>query len=156
MPGKQIKGTMKRIFRRGYPLGGRVILIMIVAASILFVRQQTTFGVTTVLFGDTSIEKSQDWDTSGNAEAFQATASSTGTLGALTVYLDSLSTAKQLYVALYTNSGGNPGVLLTQGSSTTLQAGAWNTVTVPSTNVTSGTGIWIAILGTGGDAVFPG
>src|SRR5713101_4360486 len=105
---------MKRILRRGYPLDWRVILIMIVVTSILFVGQQNTFGVTTVLFGDTSVERSQDWDTSGNAEAFQATASSTGTLGAFTVYLDSLSSAKQLYVALYTNSGGNPSVLLTQ------------------------------------------
>jgi beta-glucanase (GH16 family) len=133
---------------------GRVVLILCFVATILFVMQQTALGVAAVLFGDTSVETSQDSNSAGSAEAFQVTASAGGTLGALEVYLDSSSRASQLFVGLYTNAGGNPGVLLAQGSSTTLQAGAWNSVSVPVTNVTTGTVYWIAILGTGGTLYF--
>src|SRR6266478_5799244 len=154
MPGKKLSGGREQVPRSGFHPHGRLILILGFAVLLLFVKQVKTLGVVSVLFGDTSIEGSQDWDSAGTAEAFQVTASATGTVGGLTVYLDSLSSAKQLFVALYTNAGGNPGVLLTQGAITTLQAGAWNTVTVPSTNVASGTMYWIAILGTGGTLYF--
>jgi hypothetical protein len=93
--------------RNGFLLLGRVSWVLCFAASLLFVRQEKTLGFTSVLFGDTSIERTQDWDTGGMAEAFQVTASAVGTLGTMTVYLDSSSSAEQLFVALNTNADGS-------------------------------------------------
>jgi hypothetical protein len=86
----------------------------------------------------------------GRAEAFQATASASGTLGSLTVYLDSSSAATGIAVGIYANGNGHPSALLTQGSSTQLTRGAWNTISVPPANITAGTVYWITILGTQG------
>ncbi|MGO9446089.1 MAG: carboxypeptidase regulatory-like domain-containing protein [Thiobacillaceae bacterium] len=71
-------------------------------------------------------------------------------MNSLVVYLDNSTTAKTLFVGLYSDSGGHPGTLLTQGSSTTLTSAAWNTVPVPAVNITTGTPYWMAVLGTGG------
>jgi hypothetical protein len=111
----------------------------------------------TVLFGDTGTELQADSNPNGTAEAFQTTATTSGTLKTLTVYLDSTSTASKVVVGLYTDKPGHPGTRLTQGSSTRLTPGAWNIVALsPATvSVTAGTKYWIAILGTtGGTAVF--
>jgi hypothetical protein len=108
-----------------------------------------------VLLGDQTIEATKDSNVVGQAEAFQTTASQTGPLGALVVYLDSTSTSTQLYLGLYADNAGHPGALLTQGSSATLSPGAWNTIAVSSATVVGGTRYWIAILGTtGGKPVF--
>jgi hypothetical protein len=82
------------------------------------------------------------------AEAFQYTASATGTLTRLTIYLDSSNTATNVVVGLYTDTGSNnPGTLLTQGTISAPVKGAWNSLTVPSVSVTTGTKYWIAVLG---------
>ena len=101
-----------------------------------------------VLLGAQTIETSVDSNTLGKAEAFQTTANLSGSVGTLTVYLDSKSTATKLYLGLYGDNNGHPGALLTQGSSTNLTAGAWNTVSVPAASVITGTRYWIALLGT--------
>jgi len=44
--------------------------------------------------------------------------------------------------------------LLTQGSSSALTPGSWNTIAIPAVNVTAGTTYWIAILGTQGGTLF--
>jgi hypothetical protein len=63
------------------------------------------------------------------------------------LYVDSTSTSTKVYVGIYADNGGNPGTLLTQGSATPTK-GAWNTVTVPTANISSATPYWIAVLGT--------
>lgn len=103
-----------------------------------------------VLLGDQTIEPSVDSNAVGQAEAFQVTASLTGSVGSLTVYLDTTSAATTLYIGLYADNGGHPGALLTQGSSSTLNKAAWNTIQVPAANVVVGTRYWVAILGTAG------
>ena len=108
----------------------------------------TAAGSTTVLLGDPNVETQVDSIASGQAEAFQATATANGTVQSLVVYLDSTSTASQLAVGLYADSSGHPGALLSQGSSTTPVAGAWNSILVPAASLASGTPYWIAILGT--------
>ncbi len=102
----------------------------------------------TVLFGSQAIEAQHDSNALGTAEAFQTTATASGTLSTLAIYVDSTSTTGRLYAGLYTNNAGNPGTLLTQGNITTITAGAWNTISVPAVSVTSGTSYWIAVLGT--------
>ena len=86
----------------------------------------------------------------GSAEAFQTTASASGTVASLSIYLDASSTAATLVAGLYTNSGaGSPAQLMAQGSSSgLLTAGAWNKISIPGATVSAGTRYWIAILGT--------
>lgn len=108
----------------------------------------------TMLFGDNAIEAQRDSDSLGSSEAFQTTATANGTLASLVLYLDSSSTVRQITIGLYTDNTGHPGTLLTQGSITTIQAGAWNTINVPATTITSGTHYWIAVLGTGSGRFF--
>ena len=102
----------------------------------------------TVLLGDDAVENTVDSNPKGMAEAFQATASVSGQVSYLNVYLDASSTAGQIYVGVYTDSNGHPATLLTQGSSSQPVAGAWNLLQVTAINVTAGTHYWIAILGT--------
>src|SRR5208283_150265 len=106
------------------------------------------FGQGAVLLGNQNIASTTNSDQPGEAQAFQVTAASSGTLGTLSIYLDSSSSSTQLIGGLYATSGRNPGALLTQGSSSVLTAGAWNTITIPPVAVTAGTNYWIAILGT--------
>jgi hypothetical protein len=101
-----------------------------------------------VLFGDQAIETNLDSDSRGMAEAFQTTATANGTLSSLTVYLDSTSTATQVYIGLYADNGGHSGALLSQGTSTQLTKGSWNVISTSGIPITSGTKYWIAILGT--------
>jgi len=111
-----------------------------------------TPGVISV--GEQTIESSQDTNPNGQAEAFPFTASRSGTITTLGVYLDAASTVGKVVVGLYANNGTHPGTLLTQGSSTQLKAGAWNTMTVPAATVTSGQTYWIAVMGTTSGTIF--
>jgi len=102
-----------------------------------------------IIVGTTGIRPQTDQNTSGSAEAFQTTASASGTIGSMTVYVNSTSTAAKVTVGLYANNNGHPGVLLTQGSKSAPTVNAYNEITVPSVAVTSATSYWIALLGTG-------
>ncbi len=107
-----------------------------------------------VLIGDTAVENQHDQNTSGSAEAFQATATASGAVTSLSIYLDATSNVAKATLGIYTDTGATkPGTLLTQGSSTTLTPGAWNKITVPSATLTSGTKYWIALLGTGSGTI---
>jgi outer membrane protein assembly factor BamB len=99
------------------------------------------------LVGTTTVQTGKDSNTAGRAEAFTTTASATGAVGQLSVYLDASSTASKVSIGLYANASGHPGALLTSGTVTTPHAGAWNSVDVASANVTSGTTYWLAVLG---------
>ena len=102
------------------------------------------------IVGDTAIEPSTDSDAIGLAEAFQFTASGSGTVTNLNVYVDASSTATTLVAGLYADTSGHPGSLLTQGSVTGPVSGSWNAVTVPTATVTSGATYWLALLGASG------
>lgn len=108
----------------------------------------------TVLFGNRAIESNIDSDSRGVVEAFQATATASGILGSITVYLDSTSTATTIHTGLYTDNSGHPGALLTQGSSTQLTSGSWNVISTLGIPIASGTKYWIAILGTTNGTLF--
>jgi hypothetical protein len=135
-----------RLFRKFWIHVFVPLLVLVVFAPV-----QTTAQV---LLGDQVIEGSLDNSSAGMAEAFQATASSTGTLASLTIYLDSSSRSRQIFVGLYTNAAGHPGVLLVLGNSSTPRAGVWNTVSISPVGVTAGTRYWIAVLGTSGTLQF--
>ena len=102
------------------------------------------------LLGNQTVEASTDSNTAGSAEAFPATASASGSVSTITLYVDARSSASSIRVGLYTDANGHPGTLLTSGSLTAPTAGAWNDVPVPSSSVTAGTGYWLAFLAPSG------
>ena len=103
------------------------------------------------LVGETTIKPNQDNNAAGTAEAFQYTALASGTVNQLSVYLDSNNSASSVVIGLYDNNGSNnPGTLLTQATITSPVKGAWNTISVPTANITSGAKYWIAVLGPSG------
>jgi hypothetical protein len=111
----------------------------------------TSGGTSTILVGVNGLQAMQDGNSAGVAEAFQYTASASGTVNRLYIYVDSNSTAAQLIVGLYADVGGNaPGALLAQGTLTSPSNGNWNSVGVTGVAVTSGTQYWIAVLAPSG------
>jgi len=106
----------------------------------------------TLLVGSNVVQPDVDSNSAGMAEAFQYTAAATGKLANLYVYVDRSSTAQQLVVGLYTNTNrrNHPSSLLTGGVINSVTPGAWNSVTVPSVQVSAGTRYWLAILGPAG------
>ena len=109
----------------------------------------TSSASSPVLLGDQNVESQADSVSVGQAQAFQATANASGSVQSLVIYLDSTSTSSEVMAGLYADAGGQPGALLSQGSSTQLLSGAWNPILLPATSVVAGTPYWIAILGTG-------
>jgi hypothetical protein len=107
-----------------------------------------------MLLGHFTLEAAVNGHYAGMAEAYQTTASSAGNLTTLSVYVDSASTATNLFVGLYTDNSGHPGTRLTGGNSTTFQKAAWNTISVPPVSVAAGSKYWFVLLGTGGSMWF--
>ncbi|MGI8772939.1 MAG: BACON domain-containing protein [Acidobacteriaceae bacterium] len=103
----------------------------------------------TLLLGDKTVESEHDSNSSGSAEAFQATAATSGITGSIVFYLDTNSTAALVAVGIYADANGHPGTLLGQVATSSPKAGAWNTLNFPSQSISAGTHYWIAILGSG-------
>lgn len=104
----------------------------------------------TQLIGVSSVQATRDNNSAGQAEAYLVTASVTGSVTTLSVYLDATN-AKTVYVGLYSNSNGHPTTLLGAGTIASPVAGRWNTVNIsPGVQVTAGTAYHIAVLGTRG------
>jgi RHS repeat-associated protein len=106
------------------------------------------------LMGTTTVQSSADNAASGNAEAFQYTATAAGSVSSLTAYIDTPNTASTITLGLYSDNHGHPGTLLTSASTTNPTPGTWASVAVPSAPVITGTKYWVAILGAGGQAAF--
>jgi hypothetical protein len=99
----------------------------------------------TLVLGDTSVEAFDDSIAAGHAQAFSFAAVATGPVDVLDVYLDTSSTASQVIVGVYASTSGSPTTLLTSATLTS-PASLWNTVTVPTVTLTSGTTYWLAVL----------
>jgi hypothetical protein len=105
------------------------------------------------ILGSQIIETALDSNPLGIAEAFQVTATASGKIGAISIYLDASSTVTRLVAGVYADSAGRPGALLSQSATSQLNPGAWNDITIPGAVVASGTPYWIAILGTNSGAL---
>ena len=84
----------------------------------------------TMLLGHSTLEALVNGLNAGTAEGYQITASGNGSLSSLSVYVDSATTATNLFVGLYSDNNGHPGSRLTAGNSATFQTAAWNTIPV--------------------------
>ena len=109
-----------------------------------------SFQSTSMLFGNQSLANYADNNPAGSAQAFSYAATASGTTTDIELYVNSGATATKLIVGLYSDASGTPGTLLTTGSLSAPQLGAWNDVSVSSATITQGTSYWIAVLGTGG------
>src|SRR3954469_11037716 len=85
----------------------------------------------TFLLGQQAVLTVADSNPAGVPEAFQTTASASGSLSTVTVYVDAGSTATSLVAGVYADNAGHPGALLTQGTLNAPAAGAWNDVPMP-------------------------
>jgi hypothetical protein len=114
------------------------------------VEHDVVVSAHTTLLGSTSNNTADDYNPDGQAEAFQFTASTTGTVGHLWLKVNTGFTSPTVKLGLYSNttSGNHPKTLLTSGSATPLAG--WVDIPVNAASVTSGTKYWIAVLGVGG------
>src|SRR5690242_19053799 len=124
--------------------------LIALCACMLAMLACTTAAPAQILMGSQVITSGKDSNTAGQAEAFKATASASASVVSITVYLDTGSVPAKLTTGLYADKGGTPGTLLTQGTLSGPVAGAWNTISVPSVQVTAGATYWIAILSPNG------
>lgn len=108
----------------------------------------------TVLVGTSSKRSTVDSNIAGQAQAYNYSASATGTVTSLSTYVDSTNGAKTIIVGLYSDSGGHPGSLLTSGTISSPKASSWNSIAVTSASVTQGKQYWLAILGLSGTIQF--
>jgi chitodextrinase len=118
-----------------------------IAASVKTPAQPITSGPTIV--GTTTVGSQIDGNNSGMAEAFQTTATTSGSVAKIHVYIDRRSRATKVVVGLYQDTGGQAGPLMAQGTTTTLTSGAWNVVPIPTASITAKHTYWIAILSVG-------
>jgi len=105
--------------------------------AVLLLATAADAGAATIVVGTSGVRPQADQNGAGAAEAFRTTASASGTVTSMTVYVNAGSAATKLTVGLYNDNNGHPGTLLTQGSKTAPAAGASNDVTVPAAAVTS-------------------
>ena len=106
------------------------------------------------LLGEQTVGSVSDSLPQGTAAAFLTTASVTGQITSLPVYVDTGSASTKLIAGLYADSNGRPGARLATGTLNSPKAGSWNTVLLPATQVTAGTKYWIAILSPSGELKF--
>ena len=100
----------------------------------------------TVLVGSNAMGDTQDYVVPGTANAFQVTAAGAGTLNTVAIYLDRTNTATTIVLGMYSDNGGQPGTLLTQGTIAAPTSGAWNRVAVPPVTLAAGRSYWLVIL----------
>lgn len=104
---------------------------------------------------------SADSMTKGIATAFKTTASVTGQVTSLPIYVDKSSASTTLIAGIYKDNNGHPGTLMPTsdgkgravGTLSSPKVGAWNQVPLPAIAVNAGTSYWIAVLGPNGTLI---
>ncbi len=98
----------------------------------------------TLTQGDTTQEATNDANANGT-QAYKVTASVTGTVSSMSVYLVDVGTSPNIQFGIYADSGlgTTPGTLLGTSSITGGVVG-WNTLTVSGVSITSGSVYWLA------------
>ncbi len=107
-----------------------------------------------LLFGDQTVETTADNNPAGLAEAFPFTGHAAGTARTIEVYIDSHSTAKSVLGAIYADTNGHPGALVSSGTLSSPKAGAWNAIPISAATVSASKSYWLAVMGKSGTMYF--
>src|ERR1700722_11095346 len=91
-----------------------------------------------MLLGNTTLGPTWDTNSSGNAQSWVYTATQSGTVTDVQVYITSADASTSLTVGLYSTSAIKPSALLSAGSAP-LKKAAWNDITIGSAKVAAGT-----------------
>ena len=121
---------------------------------ILVVLSIPAFAQTQQVLGNSQILNLLDTNNIGMAEAFPVTASSSGQVNYLSLFLDASNTSTAISVGLYTSYNRHPSTLLRQAVIAQPVAGSWNSVQIPGVQVTQGKRYWVAVLGLNGQIEF--
>jgi hypothetical protein len=121
---------------------------------ILIILSIPAFAQTQQVLGNSQILDLLDTNNVGMAEAFPVTASSSGQMNYLSLFVDSSNTSTAISVGLYTSYYHHPSTLLRQAVIAQPVAGRWNSVQIPAVQVTEGTRYWVAVLGLNGRIEF--
>ena len=100
-----------------------------------------------VLFGDTSVQRTVRQAARSSTSFFRFTSRRTGTARSISLYVGSSSTAESVSAGLYAATAGAPGSLLGAGALSSLRPGTWNTIAIRSVLVKAGHSYWIGVLG---------
>ncbi len=100
----------------------------------------------TMLLGNRQVGSHESHLKPGQAEAFRFRTRASGVAGVVDVYIDQGSTARALTVGIYSDAGGHPGSLLSEGSRLAPPVHTWNTVSMTPSSLTSGKTYWLAVL----------
>src|SRR4051812_30656848 len=132
-----------------------VLLLIALAMGIAMLGSSVSGAASVVLLGDQTILPASDSNGAGSAEAFKTTATTSGTIATLSVYVDTGSSATSVVAGIYADAAGKPGALLGSGSLSAPTSAAWNTISMTAgIPVTAGTAYWIAVLAPSGTLKF--
>jgi hypothetical protein len=103
-------------------------------------------GAGAALLGDQSIEGVYDGNPAGTAQAFEFTASATGSSSTVYLYVDDGNTAATTVVGIYADAGDIPGQLLGSTTISPPSPAMWASAPLAGVSLVSGTKYWIAVL----------
>src|SRR4051794_8453742 len=117
-------------------------LVLLSSVSAALAAPAAAGAAATPVIGASSTGSTVDSNAAGRAQTYLATASASGAVDRLSVYLDRSSTASSVELGLY--SGQN--ARLARCVVNSPRANAWNRCTFSAASVTAGTVYWVAIL----------
>ncbi len=143
---------MPKLVRRSLPTAGTMFAFFAFAlfAISLLANPATGTNPSTMLLGTRQVGSHQSDLQPGRVEAFRFRARASGVAGVVDVYIDQGSTASALTVGIYSDAGDHPDSLLSEGSTPSPRAGAWNAVSMTPSSLASGKTYWLAVLGDDG------
>jgi chitodextrinase len=104
--------------------------------------------------GTTTIGPRPNSSPAGEVRAGVTTATSSGQINELHVYLDTPTTATSVKVGIYADGASKPAMRLAAGTITAPQKGTWNAAAITPISIAAGTNYWIAVLGVGGTLAY--
>ena len=109
---------MPRFVRHSFPMAGTLFALFAFALLAISSLADSALGASpsTMLLGNRQVGSHESHLKPGQAEAFRFRTRASGIAGIVDVYTDGGSTARALTVGIYSDAGGHPGSLLSEGS----------------------------------------
>lgn len=129
------------------PLAFAVVLLVALGPSQSTANESSS---RTLLLGNRHVGRRAELAAAGRVEVFEFRAQRSGIARAVHLYLNPLSEARSVRVALYTNLRGRPGSVRDRGLLRHPSRGKWNRIGIHPLRLDTGTRYWVALLGIGG------